>query len=56
MGQNATLNGSAGNINNKLKAMGVNSQMDINDSMDGGSPGKRSLLLSSPTAFYASLP
>ena len=36
-----TLNGSAGNINNKLKAMGVNSQMDMQDSMDGGaSPGK----------------
>ena len=37
MMQAATLNGSVGNINNKLKAMGVNSQMD--DSMDG-SPGK----------------
>ena len=35
-----TLNGSAGNINNKLKQMGVNSQMDMQDSMDGGSPGK----------------
>lgn len=34
----ATLNGSAGNINNKLKQMGVNSQME--DSLDGGSPGK----------------
>ena len=35
-----TVNGSAGNINNKLKAMGVNSQMDMQDSMDAGSPGK----------------
>ena len=36
-----TLNGSVGNINNKLKAMGVNSQMDMQDSMDGDrSPGK----------------
>lgn len=38
MMQAATLNGSVGNINNKLKAMGVNSQID-HDSMDG-SPGK----------------
>lgn len=36
-----TLSGSANNINNKLKAMGVNSQMDMQDSMDGDrSPGK----------------
>ena len=35
-----TLNGSAGNINNKLKQMGVNSQMDMHDSIDNGSPGK----------------
>ena len=38
----ATLNGSAGNINNKLKQMGVNSQME--DSLDGGSPGKSASL------------
>ena len=35
-----TLNGSAGSINNKLKQMGVNSQMDMHDSMDGSQPGK----------------
>ena len=40
MAQAATLNGSVGNINNKLKAMGVNSQMDLQDSEDGRSPGK----------------
>ena len=40
MSHAVTLNGSAGNINNKLKQMGVNSQMDMADSMDGGSPGK----------------
>jgi len=38
----ATLNGSAVNINNKLKQMGVNSQMEMQDSLDGGSPGKSS--------------
>lgn len=36
-----THNGSAANLNNKLKQMGVNSQMDMNDSIEGtNSPGK----------------
>lgn len=49
MAQASTLNGSVGNINNKLKAMGVNSQMDMNDSMDGsGSPGKQTSSLILP--------
>ena len=45
-----TLNGSAGNINNKLKQMGVNSQMDMHDSIDNGSPGKYSERLQSPSS------
>ena len=46
-----TLNGSVGNINNKLKAMGVNSQMDMADSMDQGSPGKCKLTDSFLSSF-----
>ena len=47
-----TLNGSVGNINNKLKAMGVNSQMDMADSMDQGSPGKSKLADSVRSLFF----
>ena len=45
MGRHAlTLNGSgsAANINNKLKQMGVNSQMDMHDSIEPSSPAAKS--------------